>query len=666
MKTDVDTCLKDIADWFVKNRREITPSDIQPILQKHCESEKEAEKFLLFLETEPGQLRFKTLLREREGQEPTDLKVKGAGYLKETEIPKTRVSSLGFIELELPVARAVEALVEENPWSSGFHGALNQRWTIVFKGKISDRAVKAAEAAGLEVSYREAPVGSGQILTDVSLPGVGVSEIEKATEVFNRFAELYEGKPSYLKEPIKERAGRCYELAWRHITEQNEGTLIHGQVWSPKLGKMIDHAWVETETGFIYEPESDSYYPKDWLYKTYKIKEFNTYTPDQARIMSVRTNKYGPWTEAERKAFLKPSYLKEATVLETECQLISPKYYDILTWLNVPVPDYSFAIEPEVKERKIDEVLEKLKDGVSRIHESAVFREFLLTMAKFHEYSIGNQILIMLQRKDATRVAGIKTWNELGRYVKRGEKGIAILAPCLPPKAEERWVRGRAEWVIRKVPPEEREFGIFSVRNEDGVLVMPPVLVETFRTKWEAERRLREWGAEKAEEITIPTYFKVVYVFDVAQTEGKPLPEIAVPVLSGAFSKELYDKLMALASKQSLTVSFEPRLELGPEIKGTLLGKTIWVKPDEPEGQRLKTLAHEEAHYFTEAVYFIPRAEAEVIAESVAFVVGAHFGFDSGIRSFPYVALWAKEKKVLEQNLASIRRISGRMIEELG
>jgi len=171
---------------------------------------------------------------------------------------------------------------------------------------------------------------------------------------------------------------------------------------------------------------------------------------------------------------------------------------------------------------------------------------------------------------------------------------------------------------------------------------------------------------EGAVAVPTPTYFKVVNVFDVSQTEGKPLPEIAVPVLSGAFSKELYDKLMALASKHSLAVSFEPRPELDPAIKGMLLGKTIWVKGDEPEAQRLKTLAHEHAHYFTEAVYLIPRADAEVIAESVAFVVSAHFGFDTGTRTFPYVALWAKEKKVLEQNLATIRKISGRMIEELG
>lgn len=170
---------------------------------------------------------------------------------------------------------------------------------------------------------------------------------------------------------------------------------------------------------------------------------------------------------------------------------------------------------------------------------------------------------------------------------------------------------------------------------------------------------------EGAEVVPTPTYFKVVHVFDIAQTEGKPLPEVAVPVLSGAYSQELSDKLMRLAQKEGIAISFEPQPSLDPAIKGTQLGKDIWVKPDEPEAQRLKTLAHEIAHYFT-GVFSIPRADAEVIAESVAFVVSAHFGFDTGVRSFPYVALWAKEKKVLDQNLASVGRISGRMIEELG
>lgn len=128
---------------------------------------------------------------------------------RDYDIPKTKVCG---IEIEVPVAMAVEALVNENPWSSGFHGALNQRWTIVFRGKISDRAVQAAQIAGLEVTYREASKGSGLILTDVSLPGVGVTEIEKAGEAFNRFAELYEGLKGkyYYREESQAQTAKAY------------------------------------------------------------------------------------------------------------------------------------------------------------------------------------------------------------------------------------------------------------------------------------------------------------------------------------------------------------------------------------------------------------------------------------------------------------------------
>lgn len=111
------------------------------------------------------------------------------------EIPKTRVTSLGFAELELPVARAVEVLVEERPVSSGFHEKLNQRWTVVFWDIVKPKVAMAAQKAGLEVSFREAPIGTGHYFTDISLPNVGKEEIKKATAVFNRFAELYEANP---------------------------------------------------------------------------------------------------------------------------------------------------------------------------------------------------------------------------------------------------------------------------------------------------------------------------------------------------------------------------------------------------------------------------------------------------------------------------------------
>jgi len=295
------------------------------------------------------------------------------------------------------------------------------------------------------------------------------------------------------------------------------------------------------------------------------------------------------------------------------CEIVRPQHYDVLSWVGAPLPDYSFAIEPEVKERKIDEVLKRLKEGVSDIQESDNFKQFLLTMSKFHDYSIGNLILIMVQKPEATRVAGFKTWKDLGRWVKKGEKGITILAPCMPPKGQK---------------PEPKEDG--------------------------------------EEEIEVsPIYFKVVHVFDISQTDGELLPEFEVPTLTGEANEELFERIMALTRAQRLDVSFESRPYQDPAIKGTYSGKSIWVRPEESRAQQLKTLLHEVAHYYSESVFRIPRRDAETIAESVAFTVGAHFGFDSGVRSFSYVALWAEDRKILEANLTAIRKVSTKMFDAL-
>jgi GNAT superfamily N-acetyltransferase len=305
------------------------------------------------------------------------------------------------------------------------------------------------------------------------------------------------------------------------------------------------------------------------------------------------------------------SYLVE-TDSET-CEMLAPQYWDLLPLLNSVPMSYSLLVEPEAKGRKIDEILKRLKEGVESISSSANFHDFLLTMAKFHDYSIGNQILIMLQSPSATRVAGYGDWkSRFGRQVKYGEKGIAILAPCMPPK--------------RKVETEEGE---------------------------EQELQPR------------PMYFKVVYVFDISQTEGKPLPEFEVPSLTGEANEELFAKVLAHDKGEGLDVSFASQPDQNPEIKGYYVGKKIWVRPEESRAEQLKTLIHETAHYYTEGVFMIPRADAETIAESVAFTVGAHYGFDSGARSFPYVAIWAQDKKVLDRNLLNIRKIAGRIIEAL-
>ena len=156
-----------------------------------------------------------------------------------------------------------------------------------------------------------------------------------------------------------------------------------------------------------------------------------------------------------------------------------------------------------------------------------------------------------------------------------------------------------------------------------------------------------------------------MHVSDLSQTEGRELPEVEVPTLTGEADEGLFNSVLSLARSQGLEVSFESRPQQDPAIKGTYSGRIIWVRPEESRAQQLKTLFHEMGHYYSEGVFRMPRRDAETIAESVAFTVGAHFGFDTGTRSYPYVALWAQDKKVLEQNLAAIRKVSTKIIDAL-
>lgn len=299
-----------------------------------------------------------------------------------------------------------------------------------------------------------------------------------------------------------------------------------------------------------------------------------------------------------------------------EGEPVPEKYRELIPFVDAPLPlgsDFLTAVIPDDGERKIDVVMKQLQEGVEQIQGSEQFRLFLTTMSKFHDYSVSNLILILIQRPGATRVAGFTTWKNLGRWVKRGERGIAILAPVMAPKG----------------------------RKEDE-------------------------GEEEAEIAPSPVYFKVVHVFDVSQTEGKPLPEFEVPVLTGEANEALFANVLELAKTQGIEVSFEPREYLDASIKGQYSApKSIWVRPEESRAQQLKSLIHELAHYYSEGVFRIPRRDAETIAESAAFTVGAHYGFDSGVRSFPYVALWAQDKKILAQNLSSIRKVADTILHAL-
>ena len=402
-------------------------------------------------------------------------------------------------------------------------------------------------------------------------------------------------------------------------------SLEHEPYWAQPWDKLPSHYQEVIATYYFTTVNPEEYitisFKGDTIFKLGEIVSQYTFNAENERVTKLNLRPAKGWSKS--KGVLKswgnggrpPEELEEYEPATIEGEPVPDKYKELIPFIDSPLPptaDFLVAVVPEVGERKIDAVMKQLKDGVETIQDSAQFRLFLTTMSKFHDYSVGNLILIAIQKPGATRVAGFVTWKDLGRWVKAGEKGIAILAPVMPPKP----------------------------KKEEG---------------------------EEEEEIPLtPVYFKVVHIFDISQTEGKPLPEFEVPVLTGEANEELFAKVIELAKSQGVQVSFEPRPYLDPSIKGQYSPpNSIWVRPEESRAQQLKSFIHELAHYYSEGVFRIPRRDAETIAESAAFAVGAHYGFDSGVRSFPYVALWSQDKKVLAQNLSSVRKVADTILHAL-
>lgn len=304
------------------------------------------------------------------------------------------------------------------------------------------------------------------------------------------------------------------------------------------------------------------------------------------------------------------------------CDTVSSKYRYLTLFFQSMGDDYVFSTEAAVIPRKIDQALAQLEQGVQAIQDSENFRAYLKTVAKFHHYSLGNIILISIQKSNATMVAGFNKWKELSRNVKPGEHGIMILAPCFPPKPKA------------EKPKEESE--------ENGI------------------------ESDKPEVPLLPIFFKVVYVFDLSQTEGEPIASVEVPVLVGEDTISLYRKLESLATKRNIKIDRKEQEAGGAMGYWSKSISTIWVKPGVSTNQSTKTLIHELAHAICDNEGCGgPGVNAETIAESVAYCVGQHFGFDTGVRSFPYVATWGEDIKVLKRNLDKIRLISQKMIDSL-
>ena len=284
------------------------------------------------------------------------------------------------------------------------------------------------------------------------------------------------------------------------------------------------------------------------------------------------------------------------------------------------------------EKQKVKEITDKLEAGLKELFESEKYKSYLSTMSKFHNYSFNNTLLIAMQKPEATLVAGYQAWQKnFERHVNKGEKAIRILAPAPYKIKEER----------DKLDPVTGEM----MFDENGM----PQKEET--------------------EVTIPA-FRAVSVFDVSQTDGKPIPELEVnELLSTVEGYE--DFVQALMNISPVPIAFE---DIPDDSKGyfSTAEKRIAVQENMSESQTLKTMVHEVAHSMlhdkeVNQSMDIPvkdRNTKEVEAESVAFTVCQHFGIDTSDYSFGYIAGWSsgRNMKELKSSLDTIRKTASELI----
>ena len=283
------------------------------------------------------------------------------------------------------------------------------------------------------------------------------------------------------------------------------------------------------------------------------------------------------------------------------------------------------------EKQRVQELTNKLEQGLQDLFNSDSYRNYLSTMSKFHNYSFNNTLLIAMQKPDATLVAGYKAWQKnFERHVNKGEKAIRILAPA-PYKIKE-----------------ERD-------------KIDPVTQELLLDK--------EGNPQKEEvEITIPA-FRAVSVFDLSQTDGKPIPELtAKELLSDVEGYQ--DMIRAVEAISPVPIELE---EIAGDSKGYYdrEAKRIAVQENMSESQTLKTMIHEVAHSKLHSKEVEQdeqkrkdRNTKEVEAESVAYTVCQHFGIDTSDYSFGYIAGWSsgRDTKELRSSMDTIRRTASELI----
>lgn len=275
-----------------------------------------------------------------------------------------------------------------------------------------------------------------------------------------------------------------------------------------------------------------------------------------------------------------------------------------------------------MNQEKIKAAFEQIEEGIAAIDTDTDWLQFLAFQSKFYNYSVGNTMLIYRQNPNASFVKGYRAWNDLARYVKKGSKGIAILAPC-----------------VRKA------------KDDDKL----------------ADRTVCKRDTEEKDKKVVAG-FRIAYVYDIADTAGSDefLP-VLVKGLAGNSDRErvIYEKLRDVISQEHLVVEVS-----GTVPKGLYNIETgfISINVDYDYVQRIKTLLHEYAH----AVDFtmnpgedIKKNIRELVAESVAFVVMQYMEFDTSSYSIGYIKSWLKDAEELKNVATTVQKIACRIIDKV-
>ena len=293
-----------------------------------------------------------------------------------------------------------------------------------------------------------------------------------------------------------------------------------------------------------------------------------------------------------------------------------------------------YMAEKQSSRDRLKEITASIEDGIKELFQSESYAQYLQTMSRFHHYSVNNQVLIHMQKPDATLVAGFNKWkNQFGRNVIKGEHGIKIIAPTPFKKKIEQ----------EKLDPDTQ----LPMLDADGKIITE----------------------EKT--IQIPMY-KPVTVFDVSQTEGRPLPQLAHD-LSGNVAN--YDVFMeALRRSSPVPISVEV---MGGGMDGyfDLEHQDIAIRKGMSEVQTVSAVIHEMAHALLhnrtkdteEKTPEISRSTEEVQAESISYAVCAYYGIATGDNSFGYIASWSKDKTLpeLRESLEVISRTADGLINDI-